>query len=174
MNQAFRIFTALLLLCAAQIVLGITAFNEHHVFANPGILDSKASNLSEWLTVAKSHSDALFAAISPLNSFHLSLSLICVALFCAPALAIALWPDSRKFQGAVLLLLTLMLAIDVNNLLSFNGYNSANGGYDGLDDLMCYALHMLAGAACIALMAGRWLWAGAGTLRRRRDALDRQ
>jgi uncharacterized RDD family membrane protein YckC len=157
---AIRFLLAILLVCMAQIILGITIFNESLIFHDPGMVSAEVANLREWIAFAWLHSDKLTAAIYPFRSPVLKEELIYAALFVFPAFSVFLWPNGRKMHLGVLIILILIVMFDVSNLLEFNGYNSANGGYDGIGEMVCYSLHILFGAACVFVILVRLCWMG--------------
>ena len=157
MGIILRFVAGILLLCIAQILLGITQFNENYVFANPGLVEPTANNLSQWFTVAQQHSGQLLAAVLPFDHW-LSADIFTIVMIIAfPPFLIIFWPGAKKIHYFVLAALLVLVAVDVNNLLTFNGNSSGNGGYDGLDDFACYLLHLLLGAFCVFLAATRGL-----------------
>ncbi len=176
MGVITRFVVGLLLIGLAQVILGITLFNESYVFANPGMATPAAHSLADWWGVARSHSDALIENVWPLAIWSNPLGRGFACLFCFPPLMIVLWQRSGRLPLIVLAMLAVLLAVDVHNLFSFNGNNSANGGYDGADDFLCYALHLLLGLVCVGYTSMRCLWAAANILADRLLAVcsDRQ
>jgi hypothetical protein len=152
-NIMGRFLLGVTLVCAAWIILGVTEFNESYVFADPGIVDPRAANLAQWSGVATQQQVALPAFLSP---FKYGLTTFLVFMF--PPLCMPVWRDAEHLHKAINAVLLLLLAIDVFNLMQFNGYNSANGGYDGAGELVCFGLHGFFGAACVMLFLTRLAW----------------
>ncbi len=157
MGVKTRCVIGILLLGVAQTILGITAFNEQYVFANVDVAPAMAHDVAEWLDVAQRHSHALFEKILPPDALSSITSVFLLALFWYPPLVFVLRPTSRKLQRFVFASLLGLLAIDVNNLLTFSGNNWEDCGTGRMDDFFCYVQHMLLGAGCLGYTVVRWL-----------------
>ena len=161
-----KFLLGMFLVCLAWMIIGTTEFNESHVFADPGIVDAKAHNLAQWAGVAAHESPALASELSPFKFMEHDVAggIGLLFTFAFPPLCMLLWPEARRLHQGILVVLVLLVVIDVENMLEFNGNNSANGGYDGLGEMLCYGLHALFGGACIVLMTLRLIWQGSKLL----------
>jgi hypothetical protein len=157
---------AMLLACTGMLIMAITDFDERHVFADPGIVPAKAHNLTGWSALASRHLGELVAGLFPFASS--GENLVYALVFLSPAVSILLWPAARRFHSGILTLLALLVMCDMANLLSFNGNNSANGGYDGAGDTACYGLHLLVCILCGLTIAVRWAWVAIAAVAGRR------
>ena len=143
-----RVILGIFCVLASWIVLGITEFNCAHVFLNPGESAPAASNLTEWLAFVGSNWDVFVSYIAPDKNSPI----IHILLWGSPAIAIAASWRTPRLQLAVLIPLLLLLAMEIAGLLSFDGYNTGNGGYDGGGEMGERGLHLLLGYISVGVI----------------------
>ena len=149
-----RFVLATFLILFSGLILVLTEFNAIYVFADPGLVDSKAGNLWEWFTLVRTHGHELALVLNELVGVlsreigvpgHLPGRLLSLLLFVSPAIAVLSSWKVPRLQFGILVVLILLILDDLSVMLSFNGYNSANGGYDGMDQMVTFFLHVLVG-----------------------------
>ncbi len=137
MGTLIRFFFGLFFVLLSWFLVALTDFNAGTVFLNPGLGSQGPyiTNLQEWLVYARSHSEEFAVILNPfetIDSFTSLLKLLAsLFMLISPAFAILICWKVRKLQYSLLILFSLIAIVDFNEFLSFPGYNSGNGGYDG-------------------------------------------